>query len=63
MSASRYPPPPIPPIDGRRLGKPPRSMFIACAVHDFGMSEAEAAAMVDEQLTRLGVEDEVDLSR
>ncbi|MFZ5751273.1 MAG: hypothetical protein ACOY5U_09420 [Pseudomonadota bacterium] len=63
MSASQYPPPPIPPIDGRLLGKPPRSMLIRCAMHDFSMTEAQAAAMVDGQIAHLGLEDEVDLAR
>lgn len=63
MSASAFPPPPIPAIDGRKLGKPPRSMLIRCAMHDFGMTEAEAEAMVDDQLAALGAEDEVDHDR
>jgi hypothetical protein len=59
----KLPPPPIPPIDGRLLGRPPRSLFIRCAMADFGMSENEAEEMVDGQLASLGMASEVDLDR
>lgn len=60
MSASQFPPPPIPHIDGRKLGKPPRSMLIACAIQDFGMSRAEAEEMVDRVVDGAGLEVDAD---
>jgi hypothetical protein len=63
VSSPRRPPPPIPPIDGSLLGKPPRSMLIECAMHDFGLSRYDAAKLVDDTLKRLGTTSEVDNDR
>lgn len=64
MKTDNRPPPLVPAhIDGRLLGPPPRSLFVRCAMHDFGMTEAEADAWVDKGLKYAGIFDEVDHAR